>query len=76
MPSCNKELSWNRDTTGMKIAESSKYVIECNVLSKVNLLDVEIRMDANYYEKVKGTTAEQYLPEVEQTIKGRIIGSP
>lgn len=76
MPSCNKELSWSRDTTGMQIAESTKYIIECDILSKVNVLDVEIEMDANYYEKVQGTTTEQYMSEVEQTIKGKILGSP
>jgi hypothetical protein len=75
MPSCNKELTWSRDTTGMQIAESNKYVIECNALSKIADLDAEIEMDVNYYEKVQGTTAEQYLPEVEQTIKGKIRGS-
>ncbi len=75
MPSCDTELSWSKDTTGMQIAESDKYVIECNELSKTDVLDTAIEIDVNYYEKVKGTEAEQYLPEVEQTIKGKIRGS-
>ncbi len=75
MPSCDKELSWNRDTTGMQIAESNKYVIECNALKNVDLLDTTIEMDVNYDERVQGTEAEQYLPEVEQTLKGKIRGS-
>ncbi len=77
MPSCDTELSWSRDTTGIPIAGSSKYVIECNALSSIDLLDTEIEMDINYYERVKGLPADvtQYLPEVEQTLKGRIRGS-
>ncbi len=75
LPSCDKELSWSRDETGIPVEGSSKYVIECNELSKIDLLDTAIEMDINYYEKVKGTEAEQYLSEVEQTLKGIIRGS-
>lgn len=77
MPSCDKELSWNRDTTGIPIEGSDKYVIECNELSKTDVLDTEIEMDVNYYERVKGLPADviQYLPEVEQTIRGNLRGS-
>ncbi|MDP2907121.1 MAG: hypothetical protein Q8O03_04230 [Nanoarchaeota archaeon] len=75
MPLCDKELSWSKDTTGMQIAESNKYVIECNALRNVDLLDTTIEIDVNYYERVKGTEAEQYLPEVKQTLKGKIRGS-
>lgn len=78
MPSCDKELTWNRDETGMFPAESSKYTIECNALKNINLLETTIEMDVNFYEKVSGRDPwlePQYMSEVEQTIKGTIKGS-
>ncbi|MBU4502039.1 MAG: hypothetical protein KKA79_05570 [Nanoarchaeota archaeon] len=78
LPECNKELNWNIDTTGLNIDESAKYAIECDALEKKDLLDTEIQMGVNYYEKVKGLDPgleTQYLPQVEQIIKGRIKGS-
>lgn len=78
IPSCDKELTWNRDETGIPIAGSSKYVIECNALKTIDILETGIEMDVNYYERVKGLDPwleEQYMPEVEQVIKGKIKGS-
>ena len=78
LPSCNKELNWNRDLTGMLQAESSKYVIECNSLKNIDILETTIEMGVNFYEEVTGLDpglAKQYLPEVEQVIKGKIKGS-
>ena len=75
MPSCDKELTWSRDETGIPVEGSDKYVIKCNALKNVDLLDTTIEMDVNYYGRVQGTEAEQYLPEVEQTLKGKIRGS-
>lgn len=78
IPSCDKELSWSKDLTGMLPGESSKYVIECNELKNIDLLETTIEMDVNFYEKVKGQDPwlePQYMSEVEQTIKGTIKGS-
>lgn len=78
IPSCDKEISWDRDLTGMLPAGSSKYVIECNALANIDVLDTTVEMDVNYYEKVKGLRPDvepQYMSEVEQVIKGTIKGS-
>jgi len=78
MPSCDKELSWNRDTTGIGIEGSAKYTIECDALAGIDVLETEIQMDVNFYEKVQGLEAHkevQYMEEVKQTIKGTIKGS-
>ena len=78
IPSCNKQLIWDRDQTGMFIGESSKYIIECDALKDVDVIDTIIEMDVNFYEKVQGLDPDippQYMAEVEQTIKGRIKGS-
>lgn len=78
MPQCDKELSWDRDLTGMLPGESSKYVIECDALANVDLLDTTIDVDVNYYERVKGLdpgSQPQYMSESEQVIKGIIKGS-
>lgn len=77
MPSCDKGLSWSKDETGIPVEGSSKYVIECNALRNIDVLDTTIEIDVNYYERVKGLPADvtQYLPEVEQMIKGTIRGS-
>lgn len=78
IPSCDKELTWSRDETGMLPAQSDKYVIECDALRNINVLDTPIEMDVNYYEKVKGVDPwlePKYMSEVEQTIKGKIKGS-
>lgn len=78
IPSCTKELTWSRDETGMLPAQSDKYVIECDALRNINVLDTKIEMDVNYYERIKGTDPwlePKYMSEVEQTIKGKIKGS-
>ena len=78
LPACNKELSWDRDQTGMLPGESNKYIIECNLLANKDILDTTIEMDINFYERVAGLEPHlpaQYSAEVEQTIKGKIKGS-
>ncbi|MDP2908531.1 MAG: hypothetical protein Q8N77_01865 [Nanoarchaeota archaeon] len=78
LPSCNKDLIWSRDETGIPVAGSSKYVIECNSLKDIDILDTKIEMDVNYYERVKGRdpgSQPQYMSEAEQVIRGIIKGS-
>ncbi|MBM3200719.1 hypothetical protein FJZ53_07305 [Candidatus Woesearchaeota archaeon] len=80
MPLCTKNIDWNSELTGILPGQSEKYVIGCNDLSKIDVLESFVEIDTSFYEKLEGIDADakqQYMPTgIDQVVKLKIKGSP